>query len=101
MKEATAEEWKNAYFKKHPAADRNQDGTLSWAEYKAYKDGPKMPEAEQSDIKEEIPDATTQAANEAWKTQYFKQHPEADSDKDGSLTWWEYNQHRNKTNESR
>lgn len=100
VKEATAEEWKNAYFKKHPAADRNQDGTLSWAEYKAYKDGPKMPEAEQSDIKEEIPDATTQAANEAWKTQYFKQHPEADSDKDGSLTWWEYNQHRNKTNES-
>ena len=32
-----AEAWKDAYFKKHPDADANKDGTLSWPEYKTYK----------------------------------------------------------------
>ena len=29
--------WKDSFFKKHPKADANQDGTLSWPEYKTYK----------------------------------------------------------------
>jgi len=33
----TAEEWKDTFFKSHPAADANADGTLSWPEYKDYK----------------------------------------------------------------
>ncbi len=33
-----AEAWKNQYFSKHPAADTNQDGTLTWSEYKAYRE---------------------------------------------------------------
>jgi arylsulfatase A-like enzyme len=33
----TAEEWKDSFFKTHPAADANSDGTLSWPEYKDYK----------------------------------------------------------------
>ena len=32
-----AEAWKDQYFKKHPAADANKDGKLSWPEYKAYR----------------------------------------------------------------
>jgi len=32
-----AEAWKNKYFAKHPAADANKDGKLSWPEYKAYR----------------------------------------------------------------
>lgn len=32
-----AEYWKNEFFKKHPAADTNKDGTLSWPEFKAHK----------------------------------------------------------------
>jgi arylsulfatase A-like enzyme len=32
-----AEAWKDAFFKKHPEADANQDGVLSWPEHKAYK----------------------------------------------------------------
>lgn len=34
---ASAEEWKDTFFKKHPEADANGDGTLSWPEYKEYK----------------------------------------------------------------
>ena len=32
-----ADYWKDAYFKKHPDADANRDGTLSWPELKAHK----------------------------------------------------------------
>ena len=32
-----AEAWKNKYFKRHPQADANKDGTLTWPEYKAHK----------------------------------------------------------------
>ena len=34
---ADAGEWKDRYFKKHPEADTNQDGELSWPELKAHK----------------------------------------------------------------
>ena len=36
-KKLSAEEWKDTYFKKHPDADSNGDGTLSWSEYQKYK----------------------------------------------------------------
>ena len=32
-----AEAWKNKYFKRHPQADANKDGALTWPEYKAHK----------------------------------------------------------------
>ena len=32
-----AEYWKNQFFEKHPEADVNKDGTLSWPEFKAHK----------------------------------------------------------------
>jgi arylsulfatase A-like enzyme len=32
-----AEYWKNEFFKKHPVADKNKDGKLSWPEFKAHK----------------------------------------------------------------
>ncbi len=32
-----AESWKNQYFAKHPEADVDRDGKLSWPEYKAYR----------------------------------------------------------------
>lgn len=35
--EADAEQWKEAFFKKHPKADADGDGRLSWPELKAYK----------------------------------------------------------------
>jgi arylsulfatase A-like enzyme len=31
------EAWKDTYFAKHPAADTNKDGTLTWPEYHAYR----------------------------------------------------------------
>lgn len=31
------EEWKNEYFKKHPEADTNKDGKLSWPELQTHK----------------------------------------------------------------
>ena len=33
-----AEKWKEAFFKRHPEADTDKDGNLSWAEQKAYKE---------------------------------------------------------------
>ena len=36
-KKEEAEVWKDKYFKKHPEADTDGDGTLSWPEFKAYK----------------------------------------------------------------
>lgn len=33
-----AASWKDKYFKLHPEADSNQDGILSWPEYKTHKD---------------------------------------------------------------
>ncbi|MDG2131672.1 MAG: sulfatase [Fuerstiella sp.] len=34
---ASAEVWKAKYFVKHPKADANRDGKLTWPEYKAYR----------------------------------------------------------------
>jgi len=34
---ANAEAWKDKYFAKHPRADANKDGKLTWPEYKAYR----------------------------------------------------------------
>ena len=34
---ANAEAWKDKYFAKHPEADANKDGKLTWPEYKAYR----------------------------------------------------------------
>lgn len=36
--EMSAEEWKNLYFERNPAADANGDGQLSWPEYRAHKE---------------------------------------------------------------
>ena len=33
----TAETWMGKYFKKHPAADSNKDGKLTWSELQAHK----------------------------------------------------------------
>ena len=33
----SGEAWKDKYFAKHPKADANQDGKLTWPEYKAYR----------------------------------------------------------------
>ena len=35
---ANAEVWKNQYFAKHPEADANRDGNLTWPEYKSYRE---------------------------------------------------------------
>jgi hypothetical protein len=32
-----AEVWKNLYFSKHPEADSDRDGKLTWPEYKSYR----------------------------------------------------------------
>jgi arylsulfatase A-like enzyme len=78
--------WKDSYFKKHPAADANQDGTLSWSEYKAHNDGGAKPAP-----KPKVPEKT---ADEKWKDQYYERHPDADTDKDGTLSWAEYQVHK-------
>ena len=78
------EKWKDAYFKKHPEADTNKDGTLTWPEYKAHKDGGAKP----------APKKEAKSADEKWKDQYFERHPDADTDKDGVLTWYEYKVHK-------
>jgi arylsulfatase A-like enzyme len=31
------EQWKDSYFKKHPSADSNKDGVLSWPEFNKHK----------------------------------------------------------------
>ena len=31
------EHWKNSYFRKHPSADTNKDGVLSWPELHAHR----------------------------------------------------------------
>ena len=33
-----AEAWKSQYFSKHPQADSDRDGILSWPEYKSYRE---------------------------------------------------------------
>jgi len=42
------------------------------------------------------PEATTEAAREAaaWKAKYFAKHPDADTDGDGRLSWYELRTHR-------
>lgn len=37
---------------------------------------------------------STQNANEAWKDKYFKDHPDADADGNGELSWPEYQAHK-------
>lgn len=48
---ADAEAWKDKYFAKHPKADADKDGKLTWPEYKAYREKydppPKKPKAAQ------------------------------------------------------
>ncbi|MDF1843175.1 MAG: sulfatase [Rubripirellula sp.] len=47
-----AEAWKRQYFSKHPAADTDQDGTLTWPEYQAYRakfDPPTKPNSSKTD----------------------------------------------------
>ncbi len=34
----TAAQWKDRYFTKHPDADENGDGTLTWPEYRAHRE---------------------------------------------------------------
>ncbi len=82
------DKWKDTYFEKHPEADTNKDGELSWPEYKTHKNAAKKPapandKAEKND-------------GEKWKDTYFKKHPEADTNKDGKLSWPEFNQHKKK-----
>ncbi|MEL7500136.1 MAG: sulfatase [Planctomycetota bacterium] len=36
-KKNDAESWKDTYFSRHPKADLNGDGTLTWPEYKKYR----------------------------------------------------------------
>jgi arylsulfatase A-like enzyme len=84
------EEWKDAYFKKHPEADANKDGELSWPEYKAYKskvEGLQKPKPSVA--------VAGKTADEMWKDKYFGWHPDADADKDGVLSWPEYKAHKN------
>ena len=78
------EEWKDKYFKMHPEADTNQDGELSWPEYKEFK--------AKKDAKSKDP----QSDAEQWKNEYFTKHPEADTNKDGKLSWSEYKAHKKK-----
>ncbi len=37
--EISAVAWKDQYFKKHPQADTNRDGKLTWPEFQAHKKG--------------------------------------------------------------
>ena len=34
----SAEDWKDQYFAKHPAADTDRDGKLTWQEYNSYRE---------------------------------------------------------------
>jgi hypothetical protein len=87
----TADEiWKDDFFKQHPQADANQDGKLTWPEYKAYKtklDARKAPGNA---------DKKKTSSAEVWKDQFFQWHPNADTNKDGVLSWPEYHAHKAK-----
>ena len=90
--EKSGEDWKTEYFKQNPAADTNQDGELSWSEFHTHKkSGAKKAPAKKAPAKN-TPKEKTKA--ETWKDTYFKKHPEADSNKDGVLSWPEYNKHK-------
>jgi len=82
--------WKDNFFRKHPKADANQDGNLSWPEYKAYKAKLNAGNTTDSQDKKKVSDA------EAWKDQFFEWHPNADTNKDGVLSWPEYQIHKAK-----
>lgn len=69
----TADDWKEDYFKKHPEADANKDGELSWPEMNTHKE---------------------KDAGEKWKDKYFYKNPDADTDGDGVLSWPEYKKHK-------
>jgi arylsulfatase A-like enzyme len=45
-------------------------------------------------LKVEASAAVSKDAGEAWKDKYFKNHPDADANRDGTLTWPEYKKHK-------
>jgi iduronate 2-sulfatase len=88
-KKTAGEIWKDRFFEKHPQADTNQDGTLTWPEYRAYK--AKLDARAATDAnKRKAADA------EAWKQQFFEWHPDADANSDGQLSWPEYHTYKAK-----
>ena len=101
----TAEYWKAEYFKKHPDADTNGDGVLSWPERKAHKSDADSKPA----LDVQRPEATNKKLDSAqqekqmpdlqWKNKFFKQHPEADTNQDGDLSWPEYKSFKAKLDE--
>ena len=91
--EKSGEDWKNEYFKKFPAADTNQDGELSWPEYKSHKESGNNKAPEQNNAPEK-------SSAEKWKDTYFKKNPAADTNKDGVLSWPEYKAHKNQNDNS-
>ena len=42
----------------------------------------------------QVSNTNTKANGETWKDTYFKKHPEADTNKDGELSWPEFHQHK-------
>ena len=82
--EEKAEKWKDTYFKAHPEADLDQDGELSWQEYKAHKEA-----AAKKKLTEE-----EKLQADKFKNEYFKKFPEADKNKDGELSWMELKLHK-------
>lgn len=101
----TAEYWKAEYFKKHPEADTNGDGVLSWPERKAHKSDADSKPA----LDVQRPKTTNKQLDSAqqekqmpdlqWKNKFFKQHPEADTNQDGDLSWPEYKSFKAKLDE--
>ena len=86
LQAADGDEWKDKYFKMHPDAAADKDGTLSWPEYKAHKKA----------LDSKKVDGEDQKSSNTWKDEFFKKHPEADTDKDGTLSWPEYKLYKNK-----
>jgi hypothetical protein len=92
----TGEYWKNEYFKKHPDADTNGDGVLSWAERNAHKPklnstpAPSNQSAKKNETKLSASPQEKPMSDLQWKDHFFKRHPEADADQDGDLSWPEY-----------
>tara|TARA_B110000495_G_scaffold203687_1_gene228779 strand:- start:1221 stop:3266 length:2046 start_codon:yes stop_codon:yes gene_type:complete len=94
----TGEYWKNEYFKKHPDADTNGDGVLSWPERNAHN--PKAdsnpdagdPSSKSAENKSDSSQPEKPMSDLQWKDHFFKLHPVADTNQDGDLSWSEYKQ---------
>jgi iduronate 2-sulfatase len=92
----TGEYWKNEYFKKHPDADTNGDGVLSWPERNAHKpetissSDSNNPSSKAMDNKPESSQQKKLMSDLKWKDHFFKLNPEADANQDGDLSWPEY-----------